>query len=773
MFTKRNLVLNPLSHVEKGHEQGRFIAWRMTDNDPAFLMEGVASYPAGVYVLRVETPQGRKAMHRPVLYVDSGNDFNEGETVDLRFNGERLSIAVFELPKGALRLRFDPSDGPGEVVLGSVSIVRVPRRYHQIRELVTLGRDRVRSPGHALHLAGRASGVLRREGIRGLRTAMRKWSVDHGAGAMVRSYAEWISLYDEITPLELAAFAEQSAALSIRPLISVLMPVYNTPEKLLREAIDSVLTQVYDNWQLCIANDASTDPAVRRVLDEYAAREPRIAVAHRSKNGHISEASNSALELVKGEWIALLDHDDLLRPHALLEVAQEIEAHPDAGLIYSDEDKINGTGERYDAFFKPDFSLEQLRAQNYFNHLTVHRADLVREVGGWRRGFEGSQDYDLNLRVVERLQREQIRHIPKVLYHWRAVEGSTASSGDEKGYAYHAGLKALQEHAARCEDGASVEAVAGLPFYRYRPAIPSPEPLVSLIIPTRDRLELIRNCVGSILERTTYRSFEILIIDNGSVEPESLAWFESFADHPQVRVLRYDQPFNYSAINNFGVREAKGSIVGLVNNDIEVIAPGWLGEMVSFAAQPEIGCVGAKLYYADDTIQHGGVVLGVGGVANHSHLRLHRDRDGYFGRLRVHHNCSAVTAACLLVSRSIYEEVGGLNERDLAVAFNDVDFCLKVMTKGYRNVFTPFAELYHLESVSRGREDSPEKIARFNREIEYMLTTWPALIRRDPYYSVNLSISYTDYSPAFPPRIGRFARKQPDRQAEAAALEHL
>nr|WP_255701496.1 glycosyltransferase family 2 protein [Afifella sp. H1R] len=524
------------------------------------------------------------------------------------------------------------------------------------------------------------------------------------------------------------------------------MPVYNPPADLLDAAIRSVVEQVYPNWELCIADDASSDPEIGRRLEAWAEHDPRIKVVRREINGHISAATNSAFVVATGDWIALLDHDDVLRENALGEVAVEIGRHPDAEIVYSDEDKLGSDGLRYEPYFKPDYSRELLRSQNYFNHLTVHRAENIRRVGGWRVGFEGSQDYDLNLRIAEIVEPGKIRHIPKVLYHWRAVEGSTAMAGGEKNYAYLAGQRALEDHVTRTGLPAKVEPAPGVPFYRLKLSVPEPRPLVSLIIPTRDHAKLLRGCIESILTKTTYDAYEILIVDNGSVEPETHRYFEELRADPKVRVISYDKPFNYAAINNFAAAQANGAILGLVNNDIEVISPDWLTEMVSWAVQPDIGCVGAKLYYADDTIQHAGVILGIGGVAGHSHKYFPREEPGYFGRLKILQNVSAVTAACLIVRKEAYEAVGGLDEEHLAVAFNDVDFCLAVQKLGFANIFTPYAEMYHLESISRGHEDNSEKQARFFEESLYMQKKWQRLLACDPFYSPNLSREHEDFS---------------------------
>jgi glycosyltransferase involved in cell wall biosynthesis len=533
--------------------------------------------------------------------------------------------------------------------------------------------------------------------------------------------------------------------LSPRPLISIIMPTYNTPIALLREAIGSVLAQAYENWELCIADDASSDPVLHEALAGYAAADQRIKVVYRDERGGISLASNSALAIATGKWLAMLDHDDLLAPQALLRVAEVIKANPRVQMIYSDEDKITESGHRHGVYFKPDFSLELFRSQNYLNHLTVHRTETLRAVGGWRVGFEGSQDYDLNLRIIERIPASAIRHIPEVLYHWRMVAGSTALSPGAKSYAYTAGLRALNDHVNRLKLPAFVEEAPGVPYYRVRFAPPRPAPLVSIIIPTRDKAGLLRMSVSSILGKTSYEPFEILVIDNGSVEEEVLSYLDELAETPRVRVLSYPHPFNYAAINNFGAREAKGDILALLNNDIEVIAPDWLTEMVSFAAQDEIGCVGAKLYYSNRTIQHAGVILGIGGVAGHSHKYFPPHEPGHFGRLKVVQNFSAVTGACLVVRKSLFFEVGGLDEA-LTVAFNDVDFCLKVRDAGYRNVWTPYAELYHHESVSRGYEDTRERIKRFRSEIAFMKEQWGDALNTDPFYSPHLTLDGEDFS---------------------------
>lgn len=740
----RQLRLVPISDLEQDSTNGTVTEWKMTGNDPHFALQPMPrGLQPGHYRIEFSIPQGGATLSDPEIYVDGGGALHETPRHALRLaTSGMVASTYFSVAEEAGSLRFDPSNEPGAVVLGPALLRRIWRWEYYARLAFGAARDRIRSPGDVLRYARKAFGILRSKGFSGLASTLRR---DLPPGGTV-SYADWIARHDFDEGRDGRRLKEALATLTEHPLISVIMPAYNTPENLLREAIDSVCGQIYENWELCIADDRSSEPHVRKILDEYVGRDHRIKVVYRGENGHISRASNSALEMVTGEWIALLDHDDILRSHALAEVALEIDRHPEAELIYSDEDKLDTEGKRRDPFFKPDFSRELFRSQNYLNHLTVHRTENVRSVGGWRPGFEGSQDYDLNLRIFETIDPGAIRHIPKILYHWRAVEGSTALEGAQKSYAYSAGFRALEEHVERMHLPAAVEETPGYPFYRLRFRVPEPQPLVSLIIPTRDKVELLRGCIGSIRAKTTYSNYEIIVVDNGSTEAETLAYFEELRKSDNIRILPYDHPFNYSAINNFAVSKARGSIIGLINNDIEVIAPDWLTEMVSWAVQPDIGCVGAKLYYADDTIQHAGVILGIGGVAGHSHKYFPGGAPGYFSRLMLMQDISAVTGACLLVRKEIFEAIGGLNRDALAVAFNDVDFCLRVREAGYLNVWTPYAELYHHESKSRGAEDNPEKAARFLREASYMTSRWAGLLSNDPYYSPNLTLAMEDFS---------------------------
>ena len=575
-----------------------------------------------------------------------------------------------------------------------------------------------------------------------------------------RDYATWVRRFDTPTNdqiVTLRARLESLAALQ-RPRLSVLMPTYNTPERWLVRTIESVRAQLYPNWELCIADDASTAPHVRRILDDYARCDERIKVTYRDQNGHISATSNSALALATGEFTALLDHDDEIPPHALAEVVLALAAQPDLEFIYSDEDKIDELGRRFDPYFKPEWNPDLLLGQNYTCHFSVFRTARLRAIGGFRTGLEGSQDWDLTLRATEGLDGARIHHIPRVLYHWRAIAGSTALVIDQKNnYPFAAAKKALADHLARTAAAAELVSVSGR-YWRVKHPLPSHPPKVSIIIPTKNGDGLLRLCIGSILAKTTYPNFEIVVVNNRSDDPATLAYFEELRPLG-VRVLDYDAPFNFSALNNFAARAVSGELLAFLNNDLEVITPGWLDEMAAQALRPGIGCVGAMLYYPDDTVQHAGAVLGLtgpagrDGVAGHAFKGFKRGAEGDHNRLKLVQNYSAVTAACLVIRRKVFDAVGGFNERDLPVAFNDIDFCLRVRAAGYRNLWTPFAEFYHRESASRGFEDTAEKIARFQTETAFMRARWGPLLDRDPAYNPNLSLQHEDFSLAFPPRV--------------------
>ena len=604
----------------------------------------------------------------------------------------------------------------------------------------------------------RAMAVYRQEGFSGVRARLRSIvsrsafiRLEDSQWVSRNDYSEWVRRYDTLDDAARARIRDSVAAMQRLPRISVIMPVYDPPLEFLDQAIWSVRNQLYSEWELCIADDASKNQVVRDMLTRHAAEDARIRIVFHTENGHISRASNSALELATGEFVALLDNDDLLSEHALFCVAKAILATPDAGMIYSDEDKIDQALRRHNPYFKPDWNPDLFLSHNMISHLGVYRTDLAKRLRGFREGYEGSQDYDLALRCTEQLAPQQIVHIPRVLYHWRAHPKSTASSADAKPYAMLAGEHAINDHLERMGIAGRVK-LAG---HGYRAHYPLPEkpPLVSLIIPTRNGLQLIRHCIDSINKKTTYPSYEIIVVDNGSDDPATLDYFASLAGMDNIQVLRDDRPFNYSALNNLGVARAKGEIIGLLNNDIEVISPDWLSEMVSHACRPEVGAVGAKLLYPNDTLQHAGIICGIGGWAGHSHKGRARNSLGYAGRTSLISSFSAVTGACLIIKKSIYQQLGGLNEQDLKIAYNDVDFCLRAREAGYRNIWTPYAELYHHESATRGHEDTPEKKLRFQNEVLYMKKRWGGILLNDPAYNPNLTLDREDFSLAWPPRV--------------------
>nr|WP_086939117.1 glycosyltransferase family 2 protein [Thaumasiovibrio occultus] len=524
------------------------------------------------------------------------------------------------------------------------------------------------------------------------------------------------------------------------PIFSILVPIYQPDLSLFAEMVHSVLAQTYSNWQLILVDDGNQSESLTKMLNQLKSDQVQVVV--RERNGHISAASNSGLELAVGDYVVLLDQDDLLHPQALKCMAHYLSIYPSANVLYSDEDKIDAEGKRSEPHFKPQFNRDLLYSHNYISHLGVYRKSLLDEIGGFRVGYEGSQDYDLLLRCVARSKPDQIVHVPHVLYHWRAIAGSTALAEGEKGYAQQAGLAALQSHLTNAQ--VSYGKLANT--YRVTWAVPANTPLVSIIIPTKNGEALVRQCIESLYRLTSYPNVEVLLVDNGSDDDKALAYFAQLAEQGLVRLFDYPHAFNYSAINNYAVTQANGEYVVLMNNDIEIVSSQWLEEMVGHLSRPDVGCVGAKLYYPNGTLQHAGVITGLGGVAGHSHKHFPGEHPGYFKRLQVTQELSAVTAACLGVRKSVFEQVGGLNETDLTVAFNDVDFCLRVQQAGYRNIWSPYIEMTHHESISRGHEDTPEKQARFAKEIAFMKHTWADHLLDDPHYSQWLTLDREDFS---------------------------
>lgn len=565
------------------------------------------------------------------------------------------------------------------------------------------------------------------------------------------TYSVWISFYEQTDAKARRAAMAHIARFVDTPLISILLPVFDPCPDHLHAAIESVREQFYTRWELCIADSA--DPAVAALLKQAQAQDPRIRVVRREQNSDIVSALQAASGAASGLFVALLHQDARLSPRALYDVAAEIAAQPAADIIYSDEDSIEESGLRSAPYFKPDWNPELMLGQNLIGNLAAYRRSLVEQVGGFCAGPSESEDYGLALHAVAATSPDRIVHIPNVLYHRRRSSGdraSAASAPDISSSNRRAVLKFLT-----C--GLPDKEVAAAPsvpvFGRVIYPVPRPEPLVSVVIPTRDHADMLARTMAGLLGRTDYPAIEVLIVDNGSTEPAALALLGQLAQDDRVTVLRRPGPFNFAALNNAAVPEAQGELILLLNNDIDVIDPGWLREMVSHAIRPGIGAVGAKLLFQNDTIQHGGLTVGMFGTADHQYLNAPRDDNGYFGHLKMARNVTAVTAACLLVRRQAYLDVDGLNEAALPVEFNDVDLCLKLAEKGCRNVWTPHAELYHLESASRGYGYTPEKALRLKREAAYIQQRWGHILDHDPCWNPNLSLYSNGVTLAFPPRL--------------------
>lgn len=564
---------------------------------------------------------------------------------------------------------------------------------------------------------------------------------------------------------ELQKQRKQEKKFSYRPLVSIVVPTYQTPKQYLTEMLDSVQNQSYSNWQLCVA-DASPSEEVKQQIENYIRekQETRIVYKHLEKNLGIAQNTNAGLELAAGEWIGLLDHDDLLAPEALFEMVTKMNQNPDFEVIYSDEDKITekkkGEWVHSQPHFKPDFSVDLLRSNNYITHFLCVKRNILEQVGGFRREFDGAQDYDFILRCTE--VAKKVGHVSRVLYHWRVHRSSTSDNPMSKKYAYDAGQRAIEEHLNRMGQRGTVSQRKFFGFYRVKYQVQG-SPLVSILIPNKDQAGTLKRCMDSI-EKSTYQNYEVIIIENSSVEEDTFRYYElicgakyeekagrvscegKLSGGQKIRVVTWKKGFNYSAINNFGASFAAGEYLVLLNNDIELITRDWMEEMLGNCQRPEVGIVGARLYYPDNTIQHAGIVVGIDGIAANMFPGMKREREGYLHRAATQLNYSAVTAACMMIEKRIFDEVGGLDEI-LTVAFNDLDLCLRVGKAGYLVVYNPSVEAYHYESKSRGKEDTKEKVRRFGDEIEFIRTRWIKLLKEgDPYYNSNFSLKKCNYA---------------------------
>jgi len=549
-------------------------------------------------------------------------------------------------------------------------------------------------------------------------------------------YAVWID-QNYLLKNQLKLMREKINNFSFQPKISLIMPVYNVEKKWLKKAVQSVFSQIYSNWELCIVDDASPQKYIKRFLSQYQ-NDEKFKIEFLNRNQGIAAASNRALSSASGEFVGFLDDDDVLTQDALFEVVQLLNKNPKADLIYSDEDKIDVHGKRFQPFFKPDYSPDLLMSFNYICHFLICREQMVRDAGGFRMGFEGSQDYDLLLRLTEKT--DQIYHIPKILYHWRQIKGSTSVDHKEKAAHIKNSIKALDQALERRGIEGTVE--PGIHFdqfenYRVKRKIKN-HPKVSVIIPTRDKVSLLKTCVHSIQEKTDYQNYEIIIVDNKSQQPDTLDFLSDLKAQDGIRVIQYDKEYNFSKINNFAVDHAQGSHILFLNNDTEVLSQEWMTCMLEHSQRKKVGAVGAKLLYPDNTIQHAGTIVGLGGVAAHSHKKFPSSSNGYFGSLNVIRNYSAITAACMMTRKKVFEEAGGFDGKHFPVGFNDVDFCLELRKRGYLIVYTPYASLYHYESRSRSYSLDPD-------EIKFMKKKWGNILSSDPYYNPNLSYDSEDF----------------------------
>lgn len=554
-------------------------------------------------------------------------------------------------------------------------------------------------------------------------------------------YGPW---YEAYVPDEAALEKQRHHYFEYSPLISVAVPAYRTPEKFLVQMIDSLLAQTYGNWELCIANGSPEDGAMKKVLEEYTKKDSRIRVSELTENKGIAGNTNAALEMARGEFVGLLDHDDLLAPNALYEIVRALDEDRTLDAVYTDEDKVTTElDEHFQPHLKPDFNLDLLRSNNYICHFFVVRRFIVQKVGGFRQEFDGAQDHDFIFRCIETA--EKVGHIPEILYHWRTHKASTADNPASKMYAFDAGKRAIEAHLKRTGTEGTVSHTPDLGFFRVKYPVQG-QPLVSIIIPNKDEKETLKACIDSIREKTEYPNYEIIIVENNSTTDEIFQYYKELSQDPRIRLLRWKKEFNYSAINNYGVRHANGEYLLFLNNDVTVITPGWIRELLGVCQRPEVGAAGVKLIYPDDTIQHAGCVIGLGGIAGHMFVDMPANRTGYLHKASILQDMSAVTAACMMMKRTAFEEAGGFTEK-LSVAFNDVDLCLKVRKNHKLIVYDPYVQLYHMESKTRGAEDNKEKVRRFQEEIEYMRCQWIDILKKgDPYYNKNLSLTKWNYS---------------------------
>ena len=701
-------------------------------------------WPAGWYALRgrIECLDGcitLPSLH-PAYKAGTPENDEDHPLPEPSASGELDALVLFRHPVSSLH--FCPGVLAARFRMHDFGLRRIPRMT--ALWMMLKGAGQPFSLRNSLRRLARFLAASWKNGRRNATAVMFSDYLEHLRPPGLTEYDVWIRKYDTLTPSRLADLRRRAETCTGAP-ISILLSVQHGSIQSLRRRIDSVCGQLWGDWELCIVGDGSCSAETVGVLEEYAAREPRIRFA--MANGNAVAALNRALEMATARHVAVMGDDVELRPHALLELATLRQRHPDLAIAYADEDRVDDGGRRREPYFKPAWNPDLLRSQNYIGNFSMMRTELLREVGGFRDGYGESAWHDLFLRCTERLPRHRIRRVPRVLCHRHAATTGAAAANPAAN-----GARAVGEHLARCGIHADVEALPG-PTYHVHWPLPPAWPKVSIIIPTRDRVDLLRTCIDSILAKPTWPNFEIVVVDNQSSQRTTLEYLNALQrrERERVRVLRDHAPFNYAAINNRAIEQCDGELVCLLNNDIEVITPDWLEEMAGHALRPDVGAVGAMLYYPGDTIQHAGVIIGMHGVADHLYAGRPRGWPGHGGRARVAQELSAVTGACLLVRRAVYLDAGGLDER-LAVAFNDIDFCLRLRERGLHNIWTPHAEMYHHESASRGRDDTPERQARNATEIAWMCERWSGFVGADPAWNPNLSLRGTGDGLAFPPR---------------------
>jgi O-antigen biosynthesis protein len=718
-------VPKPFRDLELGSD-GR---WQVRGPRPlvALVMENGEPIPTGDVRLEVEFPDNSARVHA-TLVLDTGAGFGAGPEFPLPFSPTGLIATVATLPVGTRAIGLDPGT-LGTFHLGGMRLFELS----SVGALVAHGAPQVRrllhDPAGLALVLWRAVRLVRNRGLRGVVERLRRGTQRQLAE---EGYEGWARRYADVNEEEVELLRPRLDGLLSRPTFSILFAPGKPRELELLRTLNALRTQIYTQWELCLSEDELPDHLREVVLNTVMATQ-----VHWVRGA-------DAFKDVKGDFVTRLEPGDAFPVRALLAVAEVIDARPDVALVYTDSDITDPSG-RVTPEFKPKWSPELLRSRNYMGRAAFFRTDRVRSLGGWRTGPGDVPEHALLLEFTSELAPDRIWHVPFVLLHSRKRTLITEESWG--------GVDILQAIAARACSPARIEVGRGPGNYRAHYAIPNPAPLITVVVPTRDQLPLLRRCIRSVQQKTGYRPWELLVVDNASRNRKTLTYLERLEAEGSAQVLRYPKPFNFSAMNNLAAREARGAVLCLLNNDVEAIDPGWLGEMVGLALQPGVGAVGAKLLYPNNTVQHAGTVAGLFGVAAHNYLREPRDAEGYLLQLQTTREVAAVTAACMVVRRDRFLEVGGFDEADLAVAFNDVDFCFKLLRAGYRNVWTPYAELYHRESASRGRDERGEDRDRFLREEAVMRARWAAFIEADPYYSPNLSLDSNIPRPAWPPRV--------------------